>query len=239
MSNTNGAYDAIDTMSDEEIREFISELSTEERNAFKLQLMLKGRNIDDSSNDEDDDESYFIPEGECNDDFEIIIDDSKTKKKSRKKSKDTTVKKAVTSIIPIKDEFKSLPKDMTVSVILNAHSINYNEQDWPVNRRDVTYDLDLVTSPIQAKEVSHIFSEGSKSEEDKAVEGDIRYLVIRSFVEAIPTDAKCLGYIKITPKEGKLYKKIIINKAICKKNHIDYDITMGRVVSTLKNNGIS
>ena len=220
MDNTNSNFDVINEMSDSELIEFMESLNDSEKAAFKIQMMLRGREI------------------ETPDDTDIIIEDEKPKKS--KKSNSTGKIKAGNSFneVPFKDQFSKLKDDLKIDVVLNGHMSTYQGGEYRVPERIIPYYISLVRQATNAGRLSDIFNGNSKMDRDRAKNGEVAYMSVKTYVEAVPSAVREVASIMITESNGKLYRKVIVNKQACKQNSIDTGMLSSKIYEALKTKGV-
>lgn len=131
--------------------------------------------------------------------------------------------------------FAELKKATKLQVEFKAHSIPYKEQEWPIPRRDVIYDMNLVSSKNKARAIVRSIYNGEKVQKmyQMAEDGMVRYYeIVIPFTTAVPNDVRSLGYVEVG--SNKKFRVFLINKKILEKNFINYDTVMSDVGKTIK-----
>lgn len=196
-------------------------MTKEEKAALEVQAMLQGVTVDDllgmSADTEEEDEMDTMLD-EAADEME-----GKPKKKEAKpKAKKVETPKVVDKIA-IKPEFSKFKESDELNVTFNYHEIPYKEQLWPVPSRVVVYEVELVTQPMVAKNISYEVNGRSEDEANKAYNGDTMYYRIVTY-ENVKSDVRVIGYIKLfTDGSNKVKNKLVTNKSWMKKVNINID----------------
>lgn len=197
-------------------------MTKEEKAALEVQAMLQGVTVDEllgiSADTEEEDE------------IDTMLDkaaDEIEKKPKKKTSKPNNIMvetpKKVEDKITIKPEFSKFKESDEVNVTFNYHEIPYKEQLWPVPSRVVVYEVELVTKPMVAKNISYEVNGKSEDEANKAYNGDTMYYRIVTY-ENVKSDVRIIGYIKLfTDGSNKVKSRLITNKSWMKKVNINID----------------
>lgn len=108
----------------------------------------------------------------------------------------------------------TLPGRVEFELHLSAHDIKYKEQQWIINERDVVYAVEPVLSGTTARTVAHTLGLDT-TEKEMSETGEIRWLRICTYEEAIPYGASVIGYVRLQEQDGKLKKNAYYsNKAM-------------------------
>ena len=188
-------------------------LSKEEEAALRIQSMLQGVSLEELAR-----ESFGVDD---DDDFDIVIEDEEPKKKkgTRKKSEPHVAK---LHVVPELDKYARLRRNLTMDVSFGAHDIPYKEQLWAIPSRVITYNLELVKSTMESKRSAERFSK-DKGEIERADNGEVRYYRLVNYENNVPYTIKCLAYVRVEEKNGKMLTRTIVEKELLKKNHANAD----------------
>lgn len=197
-------------------------MTKEEKAALEVQAMLQGVTVDEllgiSADTEEEDEIDTMLD-KAADEIE------KKPKKKTSKPDDIMVErpKKVEDKITIKPEFSKFKESDEVNVTFNYHEIPYKEQLWPVPSRVVAYEVELVTKPMVAKNISYEVNGSSEDEANKAYNGDTMYYRIVTY-ENVKSNVRVIGYIKLfTDGSNKVKSRLVTNKSWMKKVNINID----------------
>lgn len=195
-------------------------MTKEEKAALEVQAMLQGVTVEDllgmSAETEEDEVDAMLDEAA--DEIE-----SKPKKKTAKPKATKVEAPKVADKIVIKPEFSKFIDSVEVNVTFNYHEIPYKEQLWPVPSRVVAYEVELVTQPMVAKNISDEVNNKSEDEAKKAYDGDTMYYRIVTY-ENVKSDVRVIGYIKLfVDGTSKVKTRLVTNKSWMKKVNINID----------------
>lgn len=211
-------------------------MTKEEKAALEVQAMLQGVTVDEllgmSADTEEDDEMDTMLDEAANEMEKkpkkktSKPDDKENKPKKKRISPNDIMEerpKKVEDKITIKPEFSKFKESDEVNVTFNYHEIPYKEQLWPVPSRVVVYEVELVTKPMVAKNISYEVNGKSEDEANKAYNGDTMYYRIVTY-ENVKSDVRIIGYIKLfTDGSNKVKSRLVTNKSWMKKVNINID----------------
>ena len=183
-------------------------ITKEVSDALKIQAMMQGMTIEDLARQMFDEEEIII---------EVDDDTKKEKKKSTSKKSEQKNKKPEIIYIEEKEQFSCLKVPKAVDVVFNGHNIEYKNQLWDISVRKVEYHTEVVKIPKRAKDLAEMFTPNSEEEKNRAANGDVRYIKLTSYSEALDFRIRDAGYAKVWENNGKLRFKIMLNKEL--KNH--------------------
>lgn len=159
---------------------------------------------------------------------------TKKKREPKKTDEEILLEKELADKLP-ECTFANLKNTTKLLVVLDAHVIPYKEQEWPIPKREVLYDVNLVNSRQKAKYIARTYHKNDTTGElaEKAYNGDeVRYYeIVIPFTTAVPANVTKLGYIEV--KADKKFK-IFVSKKVLKDNFINYENTMRDIKKTLK-----
>lgn len=219
-------------------------VNSEVEAAAYVYALLNGANKEEASEEaslvnqimEDDDDDLDDIEG-----IEEVLG-GKAKKKAKEKVKATPkVKKKTDEEIEAEKAladrleectFAKLDKKGEVTVVFDSHVIPYKEQEWPIPRREVVYNILLVGSRQRARYISRICNNENKDKMNMAESGELRYYeIIVPFSTAVPSKVTTLGYVEVS--NNRKYR-IFANKKVLEENYISYDKTIKSINAQLK-----
>lgn len=146
------------------------------------------------------------------------VESVKTKSTEVKKSSSRTVTKTSKSdeTTSVMEKFKpwryaNLKKSANIDVTIDYHEISYKEQKWPVPSRTMQYKIELVESPIVAKNIATKIYGNDENALKNAYEGVDRYYEIKTY-ENCKTEVKSLGFISFIymKSTGQIVHKIML-----------------------------
>lgn len=156
-------------------------------------------------------------------DKQLKNEDSSTNKKKQTKTKTKTEDKiAANKDIPMIDFYKDLPKHGDINITFKEHDIPYKEQLWGIPDRTVQYEIELVTSPKIAKDISDLMNNKSEEQNKLAEEGKVRYYRIVTY-ENVLSKLRIIGYVKVYKSKYGMKHKTMLYKSLLESHRVNYD----------------
>jgi hypothetical protein len=196
--------------------------------AERIRKMLLGGSIETDDEDVlDENEDYSEIDAESLDamlDEIDLIGEIKTEKKARKSKKipiagieDRKKAEAALEVLELRPEFEKMNKSSRLRVTFNGHEIHYKDTLYPVPKRDVEYNIELITTPKVARDIAYELSGGDEEEVKKAGSGEVRYFKVVTY-DSVLFKLKEIGYVKVYVKNGKLENKCFVKSILVHNN---------------------
>lgn len=215
-------------------------LNRNEFEALKIQAAMSGATIDE----------YLHSFGLSMNDVDLTDTGNKAKESKEKEEVDKTVKKSTrrtrvkketsdrcwkkigsegqvfttdVKYIETLPQFSKLMSGMKVNVTFDEHAIPYKEQQWPVDRRTIEYNTELIRFPKLAERTSMFFTGRNKEEMRKAYTGETRYYRLVTFEENSLHSIFEIGYIKVEFVNNKLKTTVKVKEKLLKESSANPD----------------
>lgn len=159
----------------------------------------------------------------------------KKKSKAKSKAKAKVEEEVKRPCIEMQEQFNCLLNDMDINVDFFKHNIRYKEQDWPIPERVVEYHAELITVPKLSKDASIYFSGNNAEENEKAYNGDTRYLRVVTY-DTVLAKLSVIGYVKIAYMSGKLISKVKLNKELLNSSNANCESITSKLYSVVNKN---